>query len=508
MRRNYAILVLLVSLAFFTQVWAQQAPPAPSATPAAATPAQAPIPEPTTPKVVDPIGIPAPLPSPEPESSPEPKPAPIPPPTRPATPVRPATSFAVPPSVTEVRRLMLTPSVQTAFQHVEADRAGILNQWIALTEINAPSGEERERAEYIEKELRKLNLDDVHFDGAGNVVGIRKGTGGGPRIVIDAHMDTVFKAGLKIKAVVRGGNIYAPGVGDDTRNIEAMLAMIRALNAAKIKTRGDLVFLFTVGEESNMGGAKFFAKENRGKVDHWIALDGGYEGFTYAGIGIYWYKIHFIGPGGHTRLPSPPYSAVLAMSRAITRIYQIPVPQTSQSFMNIGMVGGSEVVNAKAADAWFTLDLRSTDEATIRTMKSQIDAIVREEAARERLSIREETLTETPVANMPGHRYGFLVKTSEAVFRAMGFNPPIGNSGSNNASAALNHGISAISTGSGPCANPHALTEACEIAPLYKGIKKLILLGLTLAQLDPRPTPDAPATVPVSTPTPAVSAAP
>jgi acetylornithine deacetylase/succinyl-diaminopimelate desuccinylase-like protein len=399
---------------------------------------------------------------------------------------------------------MSLPAVQRAFQHIESQRAEILKEWIAITEINAPSGEERERAEYIERELRKLNLDDVHFDGAGNVIGIRKGTGGGPRIVIDAHMDTVFKAGLKIKAVVRGGNVFAPGIGDDTRNIEAMLAMIRALNTAKIKTRGDLIFLFTVGEESNMGGAKFFAKENKGKVDHWIALDGGYEGFTYAGIGIYWYKIHFLGPGGHTRLPSPPYSAVLAMSRAITRIYQIPVPATSQSFMNIGMVGGSEVINAKAADAWFTLDLRSTDESVIRTMKSQIDAIVRDEAARERLRTREEIVTETPVANIPGHRYGFLVQTSTAVFRAMGFNPPIGNSGSNNASAALNNGISAISTGSGPCGNPHALSEGCEIEPLYKGIKKLILLGVTLAQLDPREPadPPAPAIPPSPSPTP------
>lgn len=490
MRRNYAILVLLVSLALFAQAWAQDAPP--SATPAAPS-TQPPVPAPTSPATVPPTATPEPEPGPGPESTPEPTPDPFPRPTPVASLVRPpvvtpATAFGVPPSVTEVRRLMVSPSVQAAFQHVEANRDVILKEWIAITEINAPSGEERERAEYIERELRKLNLDDVHFDGAGNVVGIRKGTSGGPRIVIDAHMDTVFKTGLKIKAVVRGGNIYAPGVGDDTRNIEAMLAMIRALNAAKVKTRGDLVFLFTVGEESNMGGAKFFAKENKGKVDHWIALDGGYDGFTYAGIGIYWYKIHFIGPGGHTRLPSPPYSAVLAMSRAITRIYQINVPAASQSFMNIGMVGGAEVVNAKAADAWFTLDLRSTDETAIRTMKSQIDAIVREEAARERLRVREETVTETPVANMPGHRYGFLVKTSEAVFRAMGFNPPIGNSGSNNASAALNHGISAISTGSGPCANPHALTEACEIAPLYKGIKKLILLGVTLAQLDPRPT--------------------
>ncbi|MEO6391053.1 MAG: M20/M25/M40 family metallo-hydrolase, partial [Pyrinomonadaceae bacterium] len=374
-----------------------------------------------------------------------------------------AVSQTIPVSEAEARRIKALPAMVGAFSHVDLNRAAILQEWVTITEINAPSGEERERALYIEKELRKLHLDDVHFDAAGNVIGIRKGTGGGPRIVIDAHMDTVFKAGLKIKAVIRGGNIYAPGVGDDTRNIEAMLAMIRALNAAQVKTRGDLIFLFTVEEESNMRGAKSFTKENKGKIDHYIALDGGYDGMTYAGIGIFWYRYHFLGPGGHTRLPSPPYSAVLAMSRAITRIYQINVPSGPQSFLNIGMVGGSEVVNAKAADAWFTVDLRSTDQATIDDMKRQIDIIVAQEAARELLRTKEDIITQTPVANLPGHRYGFLVKSSEAIFRAMGFDPPVGNSGSNNASAALNNGISAISTGSGPCGNPHALSEGCEI---------------------------------------------
>jgi acetylornithine deacetylase/succinyl-diaminopimelate desuccinylase-like protein len=111
-----------------------------------------------------------------------------------------------------------------------------------------------------------------------------------PVVVFDAHLDTVFQPGLKIKATVRDGRVYAPGVGDDTRNIEALLATIRALDAAAIKTKGDLIFVFTVEEETSLRGAEEFVKENKGKIDHYIALDGGYEGFTYAGIGINWYR--------------------------------------------------------------------------------------------------------------------------------------------------------------------------------------------------------------------------
>jgi acetylornithine deacetylase/succinyl-diaminopimelate desuccinylase-like protein len=381
----------------------------------------------------------------------------------------------------QAKALLNRPAVQAAFAFVDKDRAEILREWIAITEINAPSGKERPRAEYIEKILRAYKLSNVHYDATGNLIAERKGTGGGPRVVFDAHLDTVFQEGLQIKATVRDGRIYAPGVGDDTRNIEAMLAMIRALDAARIKTRGDLVFVFTVEEETALRGAEEYVKENKGRIDHYIALDGGYEGFTYGGIGINWYRHHFIGPGGHTRSRTPPYSATLPLARSIARIYELEVPRTPSSNLNIGMLGGSEVVNAKAADAWFTVDLRSTDNAVIADLEKKINAIIQEEAKRAGMTVKTEVISTSPSAQIPGHRNSLLVRTAESVHLAMGFeNPPITITGSNNSSAALLAGISSISTGAGPCGDAHALTEYCEIEPFYKGIKKIVLLGLAL----------------------------
>ena len=350
----------------------------------------------------------------------------------------------------EVKTIQDDARVKAAFDHIDKDRDAILREWIAITEINAPSKHEQERAKYIESLLRKHKLD-IRYDTAGNLIATRKGTGGGPVTVFDAHMDTVFQPGLKIKATVRDGRVYAPGVGDDTRNIEALLATIRALDAAKIKTKGDLIFLFTTDEEAGMTGAKQYTKENKGKVDYYIALDGGYEGFTYAGIGINWYRHHFIGPGGHTRSRTPPYSASLPLARAIARIYELKVPTNPSSNLNIGMLGGSEVVNAKAADAWFTVDLRSTSNEVIADLEKQIAAILDEEAKREGMTVKTDIISSSPAAVLPGNRESHLVKMAEAVHRAMGFNPPIGNAGSNNSSAALLQGITSISTGAGPC---------------------------------------------------------
>src|ERR1041384_1234995 len=393
-------------------------------------------------------------------------------------------AFAQTPSPTDyVKSVQDDARVKAAFDHIDKSKDAILREWIAITEINAPSKQEQERAKFIESLLRKHKLE-IRYDSVGNLIATRKGTGGGPVTVFDAHMDTVFQPGLKIKATVRDGRVYAPGIGDDTRNIEALPATIRALDAAKIKTKGDLLFVFTVEEETTMRGVKAFLEENKGKLNEYVALDGGYESFTYGGIGINWYRQHFIGPGGHTRSATPPYSATLPLARAIARIYELPVPHDPPSNLNIGMLGGSEVVNAKASDAWFTVDLRSTSAEVIADLDQKIAAILKEEAERVGMTVRTEIISASPPAQVPGNRDSLLVRTAEAVHQAMGFNVPPSNTGSNNSSAALLAGVTSISTGAGPCDAAHALTENGEIEPLHKGIKKILLLELALAQLD------------------------
>src|SRR4029078_5147811 len=139
----------------------------------------------------------------------------------------------------------------------------------------------RERAEAVRNALASCKLDKVYYDSKGNLIAIRKGSGGAKPVVFDAHLDTVFQPGLAIKAQIRDGKIYAPGVGDDTRNVAAMLASIRALDEAGITTKADLIFVFAVEEETSFGGVKHFIEENKNRIGQYVALDGGYEGLNY-----------------------------------------------------------------------------------------------------------------------------------------------------------------------------------------------------------------------------------
>lgn len=376
-------------------------------------------------------------------------------------------------------RALQREDVVRASAAVDRDHDAIVTQWRAITEIPAPSGHEAQRADYVEALLKQYGLTDVHRDAVGNVMGTRKGTGGGPHVVFDAHLDTVFALGTNITTRIEGGKLYAPGVGDDTRNVAALLAMIRAMNDAGLQTKGDLTFVFTVEEETNFRGADQFLADHRGKIDRYVALDGGYTNFTYGGTGIYWHRYHILGAGGHTRSDTPPYSATLPLARAIERIYAIKLPE---AYINIGMLSGADVFNAKAADASMSVDLRSTDQAELKRLDQVIQQIVTEEATRVGMTMKRDVVSIEEVASLPGHRNSPMVAIAEGVYRAFGFNPEITNTAANHTSAALRAGVPAIGMGTAPCESSHALAENCEIEPIFTGIKRTIALGVALSE--------------------------
>ena len=65
----------------------------------------------------------------------------------------------------QVKAIQDDPRVKAAVDHIDKDRDAILREWIAITEINAPSKQEQERAKFIESLLRKHKLD-IRYDSA------------------------------------------------------------------------------------------------------------------------------------------------------------------------------------------------------------------------------------------------------------------------------------------------------------------------------------------------------
>lgn len=84
------------------------------------------------------------------------------------------------------------PKVRAALEIIKADNAWTLQQQIELTQIPAPPFKESARAAEYKKRLETLGLKNVRIDSVGNVIAQRPGTGSGPTVLLEGHLDTVF----------------------------------------------------------------------------------------------------------------------------------------------------------------------------------------------------------------------------------------------------------------------------------------------------------------------------
>src|ERR1700692_677527 len=84
--------------------------------------------------------------------------------------------------------LRTNPTVVKILAGLEADAARTLAEQRTIAEIPSPPFKERRRAEYFLRRVRELGLADAAIDPEGNVVALRTGSGGGPRLVGGSHL--------------------------------------------------------------------------------------------------------------------------------------------------------------------------------------------------------------------------------------------------------------------------------------------------------------------------------
>ena len=138
--------------------------------------------------------------------------------------------------------------VRKALDYIHDHQQAQIDKQIEIAQIPASPFHEEVRGKALEKEFRRVHLQDVEIDPGGNVLGWRKGKS--PRaFVIAAHLDTVFPPGTDFTVKRAGARLNGPGLVDDTRGLTALLAMAEALDATGITTGRSLLFVANVGEE-------------------------------------------------------------------------------------------------------------------------------------------------------------------------------------------------------------------------------------------------------------------
>ena len=369
---------------------------------------------------------------------------------------------------------------------------------IRLTEIPAPPfGEEKRAATYLDM-LRAHGLEEIEQDGIGNVMGIRRGFGNGDVLVVAAHLDTVFPAGTDVRVRREGTKLFAPGVSDDTWSLAVNLAFIRALDAAGIRTRHDLLFVGDVGEEGlgDLRGVRhlFAHSRHRPRIRAFLTVDSPQvEHIVSGGVGSRRYRVTFRGPGGHSYSAFGLVNPMYAMAEAARGLAAVQVPADPPTTHCVSVVSGGTSINAIANAVTIEVDLRSASATELDRLDRRFLAIVEQALATENAArstaagavtaeiarVGDRPAGETP-AGSP------IRDIAAAAVAAEGYTPRFEFS-STDANVPMSLGIPALKVGAGGRGGrAHSLEEWLDVEPTecLRGMRTTLAAILALAGME------------------------
>jgi len=383
-------------------------------------------------------------------------------------------------------------AVRDALTWLESNFESQVEEWVRITEISAKSGFEGERAAFLKEELEQEGVE-VAIDAAGNLVAKLEGSGGGPTVVFGAHMDTVHPMDTDVTVVRDGDILRAPGIFDNSASVANMMAAIRALKAAGVKTPGDLIFVGTVEEELGFNGMEAWLDSNPGVADVVVALDGGLGSVAYGALWFGERRYTFHAAGSHTLSSRGKPHPAQALSAAISSIYEIPLSDDGPfAVLNVGMLGGGLVTNAIPQEAWFTVDLRSVSPPLLDELDVELDKRVaaaaeehRVEWTRDPSSSPSAVAASAPMLPEEIRRSHPIVQTALDVYEYLGIRARPQDSGSTDAVAAVVRGIPAIAIGRGRGGEQHTLSEWAETGSALDATKAVLLIAVCMSGLGP-----------------------
>jgi acetylornithine deacetylase/succinyl-diaminopimelate desuccinylase-like protein len=379
-----------------------------------------------------------------------------------------------------------TPVIRQLLDLAQAALPQVVQEVIEICQIPAPTFEEQQRTQHVRERMTALGLADVKADEVGNVVGRLGGTGRGPAVMLAAHIDTVFPMGTDVTVKRDGDILRAPGVGDNSASVAAMLHTARVLKEGSLRLDGDVYFAATVGEEGlgNLRGIRRVMEEYGALVDYVIALDGSLGSMVRQGVGSRRFRLTVTAEGGHSWGAFGSPSAIHSLGRIIAQVADIRVPTSPKTTFNVGLISGGTSVNTIAAQAEAVIDLRSLDVDELRRLEEKVRRIAADICRQSGVTHAFELLGDRPTgAILDDHP---LCQAVRRVHHQMGMQTRVYPS-STDGNVPLSLGIPSVTVGVTLGGNGHRTDEYIHASPLGRGVGQLLLLLLEVQKLPVRP---------------------
>jgi acetylornithine deacetylase/succinyl-diaminopimelate desuccinylase family protein len=268
--------------------------------------------------------------------------------------------------------------------------AAFLAELVRIPSVNPP-GDEIAVAQVVARRLEAAGLDVEIIESAprrANVIGRLRGTGGGPTLILNGHMDVQPAAGGWTRdpfgAEIEDGRLFGRGSMDMKAGVTAMVFAAERLAASGRPLRGDLV-ITAVADEVGGGhkGTGFLLKKGLVSGDMAVVCEPTGDQVYVAHRGTAWIEIEVTGKSAHSGRPWMGVNAIQKMSRIMQAIERDLVPRLAQKThprlpspsINFGEIEGGTKFNLVADRAVLKLDRRMLPGETAAACLAEIRAI-------------------------------------------------------------------------------------------------------------------------------------
>lgn len=391
-------------------------------------------------------------------------------------------------------RLTADPRVREALAFLERDEAATFEELKEMVIVPGPTFQEQEkRTPMYKAKLEQYGVDRCEVDAIGNVLGYIEGTAPRPKVMFDAHLDTVFPMDEPLAVKEKDGRYNCPGMSDDTAGLAMNLSILRAIRHAGLKPVGRLMVTGTVRHEGegDLQGMKTLFERDR-EIDACFCAETLSKpgAIINTAIGVHRYEIIFKGPGGHSWLDFGRPSPIQALCRAGAALSEFVPPTEPKTSFNLGTVTGGTTVNSIPSECRAKLDIRSVSFEVLNETDAKIQQLFRDAVAAENarwpgdpITVEFRQIGDRPAGHAPEDSLVVqtLWQSTEAVGVPPMFWPPLGS----NANIPMSLGVPALGFGGGGLGgNLHSREEWYSPEYSAKHAARLLLAVFVMAGLD------------------------
>jgi glutamate carboxypeptidase len=363
----------------------------------------------------------------------------------------------------------------------------------------------------VEPEFQRLGFTTKWIDmqaagRAGHLVARHTGSKRGKRLLLIAHLDTVFEPDSPFQRWVREGDqARGPGSGDDKGGIAVIVAALRAMQAAGTLKNANIT-VFLTGDEEDAGSPITLARRDliaEGKKAD-VALDfedlavqDGKDMGSIARRSAGSWTLTVTGHSAHSAgVGVDNYGAIYDLARIIDQ-FRRELPEDKLTY-NVGLIGGGQTTaldagkirleatgktNIIAATAVARGDLRAISQDQIDRVQAKMRAIVAQPLAGARAEISFDADSYPPMPPTDGNRA--LLAELNRVNADMGLeqmgelDPADRGAGDISFVAADVDGL----VGLGPSSSgSHTASETVDVPSIFKQAKRAAILMSRLAK--------------------------